>query len=107
MLRLRRYSCSPPENWFVQPSSLYPDWHTYSVLWTQTNVKFYLDEQLVASVSPLDSTNQPQFIILWNECCGWDVGVSSQTADDMDTQVDWVRGVAAVVWLSPLIEQAF
>jgi len=81
----------PYPNWYTAPKNLYADWHTYAVKWTPKNVTFYLDDQVVASVSPLASTNQPMFLILWNEPAGWDAPVTPSTPDEMDTQVDWVH----------------
>jgi beta-glucanase (GH16 family) len=72
------------------------DWHTYSALWTDTTITWYLDGSKVASAPVYDSTNQPMFLLLDMWIGGWTTGVDSTTPAQLVTQVDWVK-----VWQKP------
>jgi beta-glucanase (GH16 family) len=64
-------------------------WHTYGVLWTQTEVTWYVDNVKIASVPPYASTWQPVQLILGVGPGGCNGGAS--TVLPPTTQVQWVR----------------
>jgi len=91
----------PTNHWHTDLGlgNLTSDWHTYGLLWTPTEVVWYLDGQPVAGPCPPwpNSTNQPMFMIL----SMWPGGAASGStppsgASMIETQVDWVR-----VWQKP------
>jgi beta-glucanase (GH16 family) len=65
--------------------------HTYSVLWTLTDVIWYLDEVEVARTPAYASTDQELFIILQMWIGGWTSGTNASTPDELKTEVDWVH----------------
>jgi hypothetical protein len=79
----------PYPNWFLQPN-LSTDWHTYSAAWTATQVRFYIDERLIATAPVFESTGQPLFLLLqnWTGSGCWKCGAPTA---DTDVLVDWVR----------------
>jgi glycosyl hydrolase family 16 len=66
-------------------------WHVYAALWTDSQIKWYLDGQLVSSAPTYDSTNQPMHLIIGQQMGGWSGDPNASTPDVMDNQVDWVR----------------
>jgi hypothetical protein len=68
-------------------------WHTYAVLWTATQISFYVDEVPMGSVSPFDSSDQAMFLVLTMQACGWDAtnDCDSSTPNELRTEVDWVK----------------
>jgi beta-glucanase (GH16 family) len=68
-------------------------WHVYSVLWSATSIKWYVDEQLMFTAVPWDSADQKMFLSLTMQACGWDSsnGCGSTTADKLVTETDYVR----------------
>ena len=66
------------------------DWHTYGVLWTSSQVSWYLDGQLLMSAPTYDSTNQPMFLLLQMWTGGWTQNPGPSTPDVLETQVDYV-----------------
>jgi beta-glucanase (GH16 family) len=79
--------------WQPKPFRLADSWHTYSALWTLTEVRWYVDGQFSHSTPAFDSTNQPMYLILSHRKTGWHPpnSVDSSTPDVMDVEVDWVR----------------
>jgi beta-glucanase (GH16 family) len=71
--------------------------HTYSGLWTQTEVTWYIDGRALGTWAVWDSTDQPMSLIL-SSCVngGWGPAVDASTPDNLDVRVDWVR-----VWQKP------
>jgi beta-glucanase (GH16 family) len=81
-----------PNIWPTIPN-LANTWHTFSVLWTASQINWYVDGVQVLSAVPFDSADQRMFILLTMQSCGWDSSNScdSSTADNLVTEVDWVR----------------
>jgi beta-glucanase (GH16 family) len=67
------------------------DYHTYGMLWTPTQVSWYLDGNLLHSAPAYDSLNQPMFMLLQMWQGGWNPDADSTTPDTIETDVDWVR----------------
>ena len=65
--------------------------HTYSALWTLTEIKWYLDDVLVGTAPVYDSTNQEMFLLLQMWIGGWTSDPTSATPDELRTEVDWVH----------------
>jgi beta-glucanase (GH16 family) len=78
-------------NWTNTGIDLTAGFHTYGMLWTPTQVSWYLDGQLLNTASVYDSTDQPMFLLLQMWIGGWTGGTDSSTPDALTTQVDWVR----------------
>ena len=78
-------------NWHDVGVDLTAAFHRYGMLWTATQIKWYLDDQLVGTAPVYDSTNQPMFLILYMWIGGWTGGVDATTPDELVTEVDWVR----------------
>ena len=72
--------------------------HTYGMLWTATTISWYLDGRFLHSAPVYDSTNQPQFLLFDMYIGGWTSDTTSQTPDELKTEVDWVR-----VWQKPAV----
>lgn len=64
-------------------------WHTYGLLWTQTEISWYVDNVKVATARPFASTWQPAQLILGAGPGG--VHGSSSTILAPTTQIHWVR----------------
>jgi hypothetical protein len=65
--------------------------HTYGMLWTATQMSWYLDGQLLHTAPAYDSLSQPMFVILQMYVGGWTGGTDSTTPAELKTEVDWVR----------------
>ena len=65
------------------------EWHTYGVLWTPTQVTWYVDNQQVCTASTYPSTWHPMQLILSAHPGG--VGGSPSTVTPPATSVGWVR----------------
>ena len=68
--------------------------HTYAVLWTATEIKWYFDGvQIGDRVLPFDSTRQPMHLLLYNWNTDWETEnmPNASTPDRLDLSVDWVR----------------
>jgi hypothetical protein len=74
--------------------------HTYAVLWTANEMKWYLDDNLIHTEKASDSARngrifaalrQPMFVLLQMWIGGWTVGTDSSTPDELHTEVDWLR----------------
>ena len=78
-------------DYFPMPNggSVFGQWHTYGVLWTQSTIAWYVDNVKVASVPSYPSTWQPVQLIISAQPGG--VDGSSSTALPPTTQVQWVR----------------
>jgi hypothetical protein len=82
-------------NWRPQRrgTNLAADYHVYSVLWTETKVRWYLDGRLVMSWPVYDSTNQRMNLVFsnWRTPSEPENKVGPATPDELHTEVDWVR----------------
>ena len=67
------------------------DFHVYGMLWTATEIKWYLDGQFQHQAPVYDSTDQPMFLLLQMWTGGWTSGTGTTTPDELKTEVDWVR----------------
>ena len=68
--------------------------HTYAVLWTAAEIKWYFDGvQIGNRVLPFDSTRQPMHLLLYNWNTDWEDEnmPNASTPDRLDVSVDWVR----------------
>jgi beta-glucanase (GH16 family) len=75
----------------VAPVDLTTGFHTYAVRWTATDVKWYLDGQLLQTATPYESLNQPMFLLFDMFIGGWSGGTDASTPDELKTEVDWVK----------------
>jgi beta-glucanase (GH16 family) len=78
-------------NWRDSGIDLTADFHTYGMLWTATQITWYLDGRVMTSTPVYDSTNQPMFLILQMFVGGWTGGPDSTTPATIETQVDYVQ----------------
>jgi len=78
-------------NWRDAGVDLTADFHTYGMLWTATQITWYLDGGAMTSTSVYDSTNQPMFLLLQMWTGGWTGGPDSSTPATIETQVDYVQ----------------
>ena len=78
-------------NWQPAGVDLTAGFHTYGMLWTDTQVSWYLDGRLLHSAAPYDSLNQPMFLLLQMWTGGWTEGIDATTPDVLETEVDYVR----------------
>jgi beta-glucanase (GH16 family) len=67
------------------------DFHTYGMLWTPTEIRWYLDGQFVHSAPVYDSTNQPMYLLMDLWIGGWTTGTDETTPDELKAEFDWVR----------------
>ena len=65
--------------------------HTYGMLWTPTQVSWYLDGRPMVSATAYDSLNQPMFLLLQMWTGGWTTDPDSTTPSTIETQVDYVQ----------------
>ena len=77
-------------NYQDQPSDISSDWHTYGMLWTSSQITWYLDGHALMSAPTYDSTNQPMYLLLQMWTGGWTGDPNSTTPDLLETQVDYV-----------------
>ncbi len=70
--------------------------HTYSALWTQNEIVWYLDGQEVNRWPTYSSTDQGFFLLLQMWTGGWTRNPDASTPAELVTEVDWVR-----VWQTP------
>jgi Glycosyl hydrolases family 16/Bacterial TSP3 repeat len=75
----------------VAPTNLTTGFHTYGMLWTATEVKWYLDGQLLQTATPYESLNQPMFLLFDMYIGGWSGGTDASTPDELKTEVAWVK----------------
>jgi beta-glucanase (GH16 family) len=61
------------------------------MLWTATQVTWYLDGQALMSAPVYDSLNQPMFVLLQMWVGGWTSDPTAATPAVIETQVDWVH----------------
>jgi len=66
------------------------DFHTYSALWTSSQITWYLDGQRLFSDPVYDSTNQPMYLLLQMWTGGWSSDPDASTPNVLETQVDYV-----------------
>jgi beta-glucanase (GH16 family) len=78
-------------NWQPAGVDLTSDFHTYGMLWTATQITWYLDGKPLMSAPVYDSTNQPMFLLLQMWIGGWTMDPDSTTPTTLDTQVDYVQ----------------
>jgi hypothetical protein len=74
---------------FLLQHQLIGRWHTYGLLWTQSQISWYVDNVKIASTTPFPSTWQPVQLILGVGPGG--VNGSASTVVPPVTQVEWVR----------------
>jgi chitodextrinase len=65
--------------------------HTYSMEWTSTTIRWYLDDVLLGSVQPFDSSNQPMHLLFYQWPQSWTRDTDATSPDELHTEVDWVR----------------
>lgn len=65
--------------------------HTYGMLWTPTEIRWYLDGQFIHSAAVYDSTNQPMYLLLSMYIGGWTADTDATTPDELKAEFDWVR----------------
>jgi beta-glucanase (GH16 family) len=65
--------------------------HTYAVLWTASEVKWYLDGAFLGSVPAFDSIDQPMHLIFYQWPQSWTRDTDSTSPDELHTEVDWVK----------------
>ena len=78
-------------NWQPAGVDLTAGFHSYGMLWTATQVSWYLDGRLMMSATPYDSLNQPMFLLLQMWTGGWTYDPDSTTPSTIETQVDYVQ----------------
>jgi hypothetical protein len=78
-------------NWQPQSLNLTTGFHTYAMLWTATQVCWYVDNVQSHCAPTFSTTNQPMFLMLQMWIGGWTSGTNSSTPDELHTEVDWVR----------------
>jgi beta-glucanase (GH16 family) len=61
------------------------------MLWTPTQVSWYLDGRRMMSATPYDSLNQPMFLLLQMWTGGWTYDPDSTTPSTIETRVDYVQ----------------
>ena len=75
-------------------ASLADEFHVFSVKWTLTEMRWYVDEAQVGETrNTLPESNQRMYILLTMQACGWDStnSCTTETLDNLITEVDWVR----------------
>jgi beta-glucanase (GH16 family) len=77
-------------NYQDQPADIAADWHTYGMLWTASQITWYLDGRPLMSSGTYDSTNQPMYLLLQMWVGGWMGDPISSTPNVLETQVDYV-----------------
>ena len=77
-------------NWQDAGVDLTADFHTYGMLWTETQITWYLDGRALMSAPVYDSTNQPMFLLLQMWTGGWTSDPGATTPSTIETQVDYV-----------------
>jgi Glycosyl hydrolases family 16 len=65
--------------------------HVYGMLWTTTEIRWYLDGRFLMRAPVYDSTNQRMHLLLYMWTGGWTVGTDRTTPDELHTEVDWVK----------------
>jgi beta-glucanase (GH16 family) len=86
-----QHSGSGGSNWSVGSANYIPDptgFHTYGVLWTPTQLTWYVDGQEVFQTATPSDMNKPMYMIVNMAVGGWS-GTPDWTAADM--YVDYVR----------------
>jgi hypothetical protein len=78
-------------NWQAGGVDLTAGFHSYGMLWTSTQVSWYLDGRLMMSATPYDSLNQPMFLLLQMWTGGWTYDPDATTPSTIETQVDYVQ----------------
>jgi beta-glucanase (GH16 family) len=73
-----------------QTVDLSADFHRYGMLWTDSSVTWYLDDEPLMTAPVYDSTNQPMFLLLQMWVGGWSGDPDASTPDVLQTQVDYV-----------------
>jgi Glycosyl hydrolases family 16/CARDB len=74
--------------------------HKYAILWTASEMKWYLDDNLIHTERASDSAlngrifaglRQPMFVLFDMFIGGWTTGTDASTPNELKTEVDWVR----------------
>ena len=74
------------------PQRLQGAWHKFAAKWTATDVTYYVDDQPIGTDPLFDSGDQPMYILLTEQACGWDPtnACDASTPNDLVTEVDHV-----------------
>ncbi len=78
---------------FTNPGPLADGWHTYAVKWTATSITWYVDGVQQGQPSTLfDSGDQPMYMALTMQACGWDStnSCTSATPNPLVSEFDYV-----------------
>jgi len=67
------------------------DWHVYAALWTETEVRWFVDGRELKRWGTFDSTDQDMFLILRMDAWDGQWAVDSTTPNTLSLDVDWVR----------------
>lgn len=78
-------------NWQPTNVDLTSGFHTYGMLWTPSQITWYLDGKALMSAPTYDSTNQPMFLLLQMWVGGWTKNINSTTPTNIETDVDYVH----------------
>ena len=81
------------------PLNFTTDYHTFGCLWTETDIKFYIDDALTVATTPFDTTDQFLYLLfdMWTGNLGvGDNAVDGTTAASLKLEIDWVK-----VWQRP------
>jgi beta-glucanase (GH16 family) len=78
-------------NWQNVGVDLTASFHTYGMLWTASEITWYLDGRALMSAPVYDSTNQPMFLLLQMWTGGWTYNPDSTTPANLETQVDYMQ----------------
>ena len=73
-----------------QTEDLGADFHRYGMLWADSAITWYLDDEPLMSAPVFDSTNQPMFLLLQMWVGGWSSGPDASTPDVLESRVDYV-----------------
>jgi beta-glucanase (GH16 family) len=77
----------------TNPGPLADGWHTYAAKWTATSITWYVDGVQQGQPSTLfDSGDQPMYVALTMQACGWDStnSCTSATPDPLVSEFDYV-----------------
>jgi beta-glucanase (GH16 family) len=89
---------SSPNNFTLPSTNDFSQWHTYGLLWTNGQVKWYYDDVQVGSANTFSDMESQDYYVLLSMNFGnnWSEGnLSGVTANSSHMQVDWVH-----VWQS-------
>ena len=73
-----------------QAVDLSADYHRYGMLWTDSTITWYLDDEPLMTAPVYDSTNQPMYLLLQMWVGGWSGAPDESSPGLLETQVDYV-----------------